>query len=340
MKTTEKISLGGFAFVVESDAYEALESYLSEIRECFRNDNSADEIVDDIEIRIAELLREKYVEGTVVNLGMIDEIKKRIGDPKELAGQEDTEPQTEEELPKQSRKSSFREKRLYRNVEDRMLGGVCSGLGLYFNLDKALFRIFFLIAFFIGLLGAEDGLFTLSVAAYIILWIAMPAARTVEQKCEMRSKPIGLKDFRDSENRFSREIRETAKSPAIRTIGRIMGMIIGIIFIIIGLGGFSATIFFPSVPAIIANHIHLGDLVGEEIIAGKIACDMTFWWMMFGVIGLAALGMLYSGIVLCFDFKTPSWRPGLVIFILWVASVLVTIAWVLHKVAEYLPTVI
>ena len=87
----------------------------------------------------------------------------------------------------------------------------------------------------------------------------MPAAKTVEQKCEMRSKPIGLKDFRDSENRFAREIRETAKSPAIRAIGRIMGMIIGIIFIIIGLGGFSATIFFPSVPAIIANHIHLGD---------------------------------------------------------------------------------
>ena len=60
MKTTEKISLGGFAFVVESDAYEALESYLSEIRECFRNDNSADEIVEDIEVRIAEILKEKY----------------------------------------------------------------------------------------------------------------------------------------------------------------------------------------------------------------------------------------------------------------------------------------
>lgn len=339
MKTTEKISLGGFAFVVESDAYEALESYLSEIRECFRNDNSADEIVDDIEVRIAELLKEKYIEGMVVNLGMIDEIKKRIGDPKELAGQEDSEPQTEEELPKQSRKGSFREKRLYRNIDDRVLGGVCSGLGLYFNIDKAIFRMFFLIAFCLGFFQIP-GIVTLPLIVYLILWIAMPAARTVEQKCELSGKPMDLRDFRDSENRFSREIRETAKSPAIRTIGRIMGMIIGIIFIIIGLGGFSATIFFPSVPAIIANHINLGALVGEEMIAARIACNMTFWWMMFGVIGLAALGMLYSGIVLCFDFKTPSWRPGLVIFILWVACVLVTIAWMLHKVAEYLPTVI
>lgn len=339
MKTTEKISLGGFAFIVESDAYEALDSYLSEIRECFRNDNSADEIVDDIEVRIAEILKEKYIEGMVVNLGMIDEIRKRIGDPKELAGQDDAEPQTEDELPKQSRKRAFREKRLYRNIDDRVLGGVCSGLGLYFNLDKAIFRLFFLIAFCLGFFQVP-GIVTLPLVAYLILWIAMPAARTVEQKCEMSGKPMDLKDFRDGENRFAREIRETAKSPAVHTIMRIMGMIIGIIFIIIGLGGFSATIFFPSVPAIIANHIHLGDMVGEDIIASSIACDMTFWWMMFGVIGLAALGMLYSGIVLCFDFKTPAWRPGLVIFILWVVSILVTIAWVLHKVAEYLPTVI
>lgn len=339
MKTTEKISLGGFAFIVESDAYEALDSYLSEIRECFRNDNSADEIVDDIEVRIAEILKEKYIEGMVVNLGMIDEIRKRIGDPKELAGQDDAEPQTEDELPKQSRKRAFREKRLYRNIDDRVLGGVCSGLGLYFNLDKAIFRLFFLIAFCLGFFQVP-GIVTLPLVAYLILWIAMPAARTVEQKCEMSGKPMDLKDFRDGENRFAREIRETAKSPAVHTIMRIMGMIIGIIFIIIGLGGFSATIFFPSVPAIIANHIHLGDMVGEDIIASSIACDMTFWWMMFGVIGLAALGMLYSGIVLCFDLKTPAWRPGLVIFILWVVSILVTIAWVLHKVAEYLPTVI
>ena len=221
MKTTEKISLGGFAFVVESDAYEALESYLSEIRECFRNDNSADEIVEDIEVRIAEILKEKYIEGMVVNLGMIDEIRKRIGDPKELAGQDETDHQVEEELPKQSRRRSLRDKRLYRNIDDRVLGGVCSGLGLYFNIDKAIFRMFFLIAFCLGFFQIP-GIVTLPLIVYLILWIAMPAARTVEQKCELSGKPMDLRDFRDSENRFSREIRETAKSPAISTIGRIM----------------------------------------------------------------------------------------------------------------------
>ena len=153
MKTTEKISLGGFAFVIEYDAYVELENYLAEIRECFRNDNSADEIVDDIEVRIAELLKEKYVDGTVVNMGMIASIKQRIGDPKEVAGQEE-----EEEVVKETSKCPLRDKRLYRDIDDRALAGVCSGLGLYFNIDKVVFRLFFLIAFCLGFFDAEDGL--------------------------------------------------------------------------------------------------------------------------------------------------------------------------------------
>ena len=335
MKTTEKISLGGYAFVIESEAYVELESYLSEIRECFRNDNSADEIIDDIEVRIAELLKEKYADGTVVNMGMIASIKERIGDPKEVAGQEE-----DEDVVKETSKCPLRDKRLYRDIDDRALAGVCSGLGLYFNIDKVVFRLFFLIAFCLGFFDAEDGLFTLAILAYIILWIAMPAARTVEEKCEMYRKPMDLKDYRSNENRFTREIKETASSPTLQAIFRILGVVIGVIFIIMGLCGFSTTIFFPSIPEIIGSHIELGSLVPEEIIGSRIALDPIFWWLMFGVVGFASLGLLYTGVVLCFNLKTPSWRPGLIIFILWVVSILVTIAWVLKKVAEFLPTII
>lgn len=335
MKTTEKISLGGYAFVIESEAYVELESYLSEIRECFRNDNSADEIIDDIEVRIAELLKEKYADSTVVNMRMIASIKERIGDPKEVAGQEE-----EEDVVKETSKCPLRDKRLYRDIDDRALAGVCSGLGLYFNIDKVVFRLFFLIAFCLGFFDAEDGLFTLAILAYIILWIAMPAARTVEEKCEMYRKPIDLKDYRDNENRFTREIKEAAGSPALHTAFRILGIAAGIIFIIMGLGGFSATIFFPSLPEIIGSHVEFDPLIPEDIIGSRIVLDPVFWWLMFGVVGFASLGLLYTGVVLCFNLKTPSWRPGLIIFILWVVSILVTIAWVLKKVAEFLPTII
>ena len=77
MKTTENISLGGYAFTIETDAYDVLDTYLGEVRKAFSTDPSADEIIDDIEERIAELLKEQTVPGMVVSLAMITEIKKR-----------------------------------------------------------------------------------------------------------------------------------------------------------------------------------------------------------------------------------------------------------------------
>ena len=158
MKTTENISLAGYAFTIETDAYEELGAYLSDIRTCFSGDASADEIVADIEERIAELLRERCIVGMVVDLPMVLDIKKRIGDPKELAS-EDTEAsfetkdeaqeQSQQEQPKQEKKADRKNRRIYRNMDERVLGGVCSGLGTYFGLDKVLFRIIFLVIFFI-----------------------------------------------------------------------------------------------------------------------------------------------------------------------------------------------
>ena len=184
MKKTENISLAGYSFTIEEDAYAVLDRYLKDIRDVFAEDDNAEEIASDIEERIAELLSERCRSGIVVNLEMIEAVKHQIGDPATLA-QEDTDAQ-----PTQPGKTAARKKKLYRNIDERILGGVCAGLGAYFSLDKVLFRIIFLILFFIGF--ADDGLFCISVIAYICLWIAMPAARTVEQKCEMKGKPMNL----------------------------------------------------------------------------------------------------------------------------------------------------
>ena len=204
MKTTENISLAGYAFTIETDAYEELGAYLGNIRACFSSDASADEIVADIEERIAELLREKCIAGMVVDLPMVLDIKKRIGDPKELASEDadasfetrdQTQEQPKQEQPKQEKKTDRKNRRLYRNMDERVLGGVCSGLGTYFGLDKVLFRIIFLIIFFISIFGSGDGpVLLFPILAYICLWIAMPAARTAEQKREMKGKPRVLDD--------------------------------------------------------------------------------------------------------------------------------------------------
>ena len=97
---------------------------------------------------MAELLKEKYVSGMVVDIEKVKEIKRRIGDPKMLA---QDEPETEEAPKpksaeeKKTASKSLKSRRLYRNIEERVFGGVCSGLGTYFGLDKVLFRLIFII---------------------------------------------------------------------------------------------------------------------------------------------------------------------------------------------------
>ena len=336
MKKTENISLAGYSFTIEEDAYAVLDKYLKDIRGVFAEDDNAEEIASDIEERIAELLSEKCKSGIVVNLDMIDAVKQQIGDPATLA-QEEADAQ-----PTQQGKPVARKKKLYRNIDERVLGGVCSGLGSYFGLDKVLFRIIFLILFFIGF--ADDGLFCISVIAYICLWIAMPAARTAEQKREMKGKPMNLRNYKEKDFDFEKEVKEVGESPAGQTAKRAGGIFIGIILLILGLGGLLGCIFIPAIPEIIesamGSHIYWGgDDIGEMIISG-IICNMNFWGLVMVMLGIMCVGMIYGGIMLLFDLRSPSWRPGLVIFIAWIISIFVIAGWVVKTIADALPTII
>ena len=344
MKTTENISLGGLAFTIEADAYAELNKYIEEISGCFRNDPCGSEILEDIEVRISELLKEKCSEGTVVSLAMVEDIKKRIGDPKELGEQESetTAEDSQSDEPQKQARESFRDRRVYRDMDNRMLGGVCAGLGEYFNLDKVIFRVLFLIFFVLGFIDGDQGLFMISFVAYLILWIAIPAARTVEQKCEMRRKPINLEGFKSKENRFEREVKEAVESPAGKTLGRILLTAVGIILLTIGMGGLFSLIFIPSVHEIAeaAMIAEMSPFDAEEMLAINLIRSNTFWWMIIANMGILFIALIYGGIMLIFDFKRPVWKPGLVLFIAWLISFFVLMAWILAQVAEWLPTII
>ena len=327
MKTTENISLAGYAFTIETDAYEELGAYLSDIRTCFSGDASADEIVADIEERIAELLRERCIAGMVVDLPMILDIKKRIGNPKELA-QEDAaasfKPEAEQaEQPKQEKKTEKKNKRIYRNIDERVLGGVCAGLGTYFGLDKGLFRIIFLLLFFITIISNEE-IVLFPILAYICLWIAMPAARTAEQK---------------------REMKEAAQSPAGQAFERAGGVFLGILLLLAGFGGLVGCAFIRVLPEIfsheVAEHINRwGSLNAEQMIVEQLLTGTTFWGMVMVIVGILCIWFIYNGVMLLFALKAPSWKPGLVIFIAWIISIFALAGWVALTVADALPTII
>lgn len=342
MKTTENISIAGYAFTIETDAYEALGTYINDIRTCITDDSSREEIVSDIEERIAELLNEKCNGDVVVNIRMIYEIKERIGNP-ELLSQEDVEspaPQEEQENPQQK---SWRSKRMYRNMEERIVGGVCAGLGSYFGLDKVFFRLIFIVFFLIGFLGIDDGpYFGFSILAYICLWIAMPAARTVEQKCEMKGKPMNIRGFKSKDFNFEKEVKDVAQSPVGQTAKRAGGVFLGIMLLLVGLSGMLGSIFIPSLPAIIGHEIadEIIDFDAGEQMMADILTGGTFWGLIMVMLGIGFIWFIYNGVMLLFDLKTASWRPGLILFIAWLISIFVVVAWVIKTVADTLPLII
>lgn len=347
MNTTENISLAGYAFTIERDAFQELKTYLNDIHEAFASDASADEITDDIEERIAELLKEKCISGMVVNIEMVRNVKKRIGNPKELAPEDGTPAAEAQDAQKEETKhpkKNLKNKRLFRNYDERIIGGVCSGLGAYFGIDKVIFRLFFLILFIIGF--AEDGWFSLSLIAYVCLWIAMPAAKTAEEKREMMGKPTNLNNYRSSDFNFGTEVKDVVQSPAGQTVKRAGGVFLGILLLIIGLSGMLGGLFIPSVPAILSHEISAeiaqwGPLEPEEQVLVDLLTDSgSLWILIMAVIGLMFIWFIYNGVMLIFELKYPKWKPGLVIFIAWIISIFVLAAWAIKTVAETVPSLL
>lgn len=345
MKTTENISLAGYAFTIESDAYTELAKYIDEIREAFKSDANADEITSDIEERIAELMREKCSDGMVVNKTMVQDIRHRIGNPQELV-QDDTDQSAEKEQSRQAGKN-WKSRRLYRNIDERTLGGVCSGLGAYFGLDKVLFRIAFLLLFVISFVctveDADGPYFMFPVIAYICLWIAMPAARTAEQRREMKGRPVNLDSYRSNGYNFGTEVKEAVESPAGQTFKRAGGIFLGLLLLLSGLGGMAGSVLIPAIPAIINHEIaeeisEWGPLGPEEqLMADMITQSETFWTLLIVMTGIMCVWFIYNGIMLIFNLKHPSWKPGLVLFISWVISIFILVGYLIYRIAENIP---
>lgn len=354
MKKTENISLAGYAFTIEAEAYEELAAYLKDIKEAFRSDANAEEITADIEERIAELLREKCITGMVVDTTMVRNIRQRIGNPKQLA-QEDTDQTFEEDKaeqvkePAQGKKTdrkSWKTRRMFRNMDEKVLGGVCSGLGTYFGIDKVLFRIFFILFTVIPFIGdwhiVHLGLLPIPFL-YCALWIAMPAARTDDQKREMKGKPTNLESYRKSDFDFKTEAKDAAHSPAGKAFVRAGGIFLGALLLIAGFGGMIGGFVIPSIPNLVSHEVaeeiaEWGPLDEEEQFVADLLTNDTFWNFVIVIIGIMFVWFIYNGIMLIFDLKYPSWKPGLVIFIAWILSIFVFAGYVAKTAVDAIGT--
>lgn len=169
MKKIININLSGRVIPIEDSAYEKLQAYIESLRRYFSHEDGRDEIINDIESRIAELMNEKIRKGaSSVTDADIDEIIASMGRPEDFDAAEAAETVDQSQQSRQQNTYTERKakRRLYRDTSDKFIGGVCSGIAAYLNVDPAIVRILFAIITFGG--------FGLGFLIYILLWMILP----------------------------------------------------------------------------------------------------------------------------------------------------------------------
>lgn len=170
-------------FHIDEDAYQKLTRYFDAIKRSLSNSSGHDEIIKDIEMRVSELLNDKQKSDKhVIALKDVDEVITVMGQPEDYIIEDElntTKTFTEN--------NSRRSKKLYRDKEKGMIGGVASGLGHYFGIDSVWIRIVLILLVFAG--------FGTGILAYIILWIVTPEAITTTEKLEMTGEPVNISNI-------------------------------------------------------------------------------------------------------------------------------------------------
>ena len=212
MNKTVNINLAGIVFHINEDAFETLNNYLNSLKNHFKNEEGADEILKDIEGRIAELFTERLDKKEAISMIDVTEITGIMGNPSQYDDEiepEDTQENKEDDL----RKGKSR--KVFRDEEGRMIEGVCSGLAHYFNINVLWSRIIFIFLLFIIGPGAPF--------IYIIFWIALPSAKTIAEKLEMKGEKVNInnieKNIKDELDNLEKKVRDFDKKMTKEVFG-------------------------------------------------------------------------------------------------------------------------
>ena len=183
MNKTININLSGIIFHLDEDAYNLFKSYLTEVKNALESQEGREEIILDIEARIAELfaLRLEQSRHEVITIDDVNFICDTLGAPNDF--------KEEEESNKTHQKETKSKKRLFRNPDEKVIGGVSSGIGAYFGVSMIWIRVIFLLLLFTTGIGF---------LSYVILWAAIPQAKTTAQKLQMKGEPVNLSNIEKS----------------------------------------------------------------------------------------------------------------------------------------------
>ena len=314
MQQVVKVSIGNMAFTLEKDAYGILSEYLSELNRHYAASAARAEITAEIESRIAELLIEKGYKDRIVTVDVVQVLINTLGRPEDIDG--DGEPEVKKVR-----------KRFFRDPDNKMVGGVCSGLGAYFSVDPVVFRIIFvawvLIFGFFWMVEDENmfGFLLFGLLIYGVLWICMPMARTLEERYSMHGGSVSLRDIQEKVETGGRTSGRRVRSGSL--LGRCLSIILGAFLFLIGMAG-SITAVLTLLGIGVWNGFYpLGTSWLLSVFADVPVWASTLMTVFAGILVIVPfVAMLYAGTLLLFRLKSPKWRPGLIMFILWTVSLL------------------
>jgi phage shock protein PspC (stress-responsive transcriptional regulator) len=202
MNTTITIHLAHTLFHIDSDAYDLLKNYLNKLEKSFKNTEGKQEILEDIEVRIAELFLQYAIRyGYVISVQNTTDVIKTLGSPEDISEDNNSDDNPESDI----------QKKLYRDGEENILGGVASGLGYYFGIERIYVRLILLFLF----LSSVGGVLFI----YILLWALLPVAKTTSEKLRMRGKPVNISNIEDKIKEGLNDVTQKVKDVDYSKVG-------------------------------------------------------------------------------------------------------------------------
>ena len=300
MKEVKKCSISGIAFTMEADAFQVLSRYLESLNDTYRNTDGGKEIVEDIEARIAELILSHQDNSKVVELSLVEEIIAQMGSAEAIREQEGREaPRGEGRIPR----------RLYRDMDQARLGGVCSGVAKYFGTSPTWIRLLMFlplilllllgwIPFFWWLVPLMSNLLGVFFICYLIMWFAVPAARTARQKLEQNGQRITVQSIEEA-SAANHDVDADAKPVVAKAVLLVFGLILGACALIIGLFAVG--------------------MAGPEVVS----IDAGIWTVSLGIMTALVPVLLLIYVLMCLiASRKPSRRAVLTTFLIWILIII------------------
>lgn len=288
MNEITKIHLGRQPFTISVDAYKLLQDYLHAIG---RHAGGRD-VVEEVELRMAELLAERGAKGDKVVLAKdVEYLKEQLGKPGDFSDDGDRADSGDDEAPGT--------KRLFRDTEHAMLAGVCAGLGRFFGVDPVWIRLLFVVLIFAGFS---------SILVYIVLWLIVPEAKTSSERLQMQGKPVTVGALKNVVERADvKGAAKRATTVAGKVVSTSLKVVLGVVGIGLMLGAIGALLGLTTASIYWALN---RDIVPENIFpVGGAEVALVYIWFLFAAV--ISLFLLFGGLAMVkHKWSLPGWALG------------------------------